>query len=281
MVFKHIHFIINPAAGKKEPILSIINEAFDQTDTDWEVTVTKRGTNIGDIATGLIGKTDLIVVYGGDGCVTEVAGALAGSDTPMAIIPGGTANVMSKELGIPQDATEALALLKAENLDIRKVDMGIVNGMPFLLRINLGIMADMVLQTDRKLKDNIGQLAYGITAIKTIAEASLTEYTLTLDGQEIKESGVSLTITNSGHIGIGDFALQPGVSINDGKLDVILLKDASLLSLIKTAGSTLLQNETDAIKHWQAREVQIREEKADSLLINVKPGCIKIAAPKL
>jgi len=62
-------------------------------------------------------------------------------------------NVMSKELGIPQDATEAVALLKAENLDIRKVDMDTVNGIPFLIRINLGIIADMVLQTDWKIKD--------------------------------------------------------------------------------------------------------------------------------
>jgi diacylglycerol kinase (ATP) len=292
MKFKHIHFIINPAAGKKEPILSFINEAFDETNIDWDITVTKRGTNIGKIASELIGKTDLIVVYGGDGCVTEVAGALAGSDTPLGIIPGGTANVMSKELGIPQDAVEALALLKAEDLVIRQIDMGTVNNMPFLLRINMGIMADMVLQTDRELKDNIGQLAYGITAIKTIAEATPVEYTLKLDGQEIKESGVLLTITNSGHIGIGDFALQPGISITDGKLDVILLKDASLLSLIKTAGSTLLQNKTDAVKHWQVEEVLVdssnefsfvcddREEKAASLIIRVKPGSIKIVALK-
>jgi diacylglycerol kinase (ATP) len=292
MKFKHIHFIINPASGKEEPILSYINQVFDNSGTEWDVAITKRGTGAGDIARTLIGKTDLIAVYGGDGCVTEVASALCGTDMPMIIIPGGTANVMAKELGVPIDAKAALEWLKSDEIQISALDMGSMNGHPFLLRINLGIMADMILQTGRKLKDSIGQLAYGVTAIKTLADAQPVTYMIEMDGTMIEETSVSLTITNSGNIGIGDFALQPGISVTDGLLDVILLKDASLTSLLKTAGSTLLQNETDAVKHWQCKEVKIsmdqattficddREETAKELSIKVVPASIKMAVPE-
>lgn len=291
MKFKHIYFIINPASGKEEPILSYINQVFDNSGTDWDVAITKRGTSAGDIARTLTGKTDLIAVYGGDGCVTEVASVLCGTDIPMVIIPGGTANVMAKELGIPIDTEAALNWLKDGQIQVNTIDMGSMNGHPFLLRINLGIMADMILQTDRKLKDSIGQLAYGITAIKTITDAEPVIYTIEIDGTATQETSVSLTVTNSGNIGIGDFALQPGISITDGLLDVILLKDASFTSLLKTAGSTLLQNETDAIKHWQCKEVKIsmdqektficddREETAKELSIKVVPASIKMIVP--
>jgi diacylglycerol kinase (ATP) len=291
MKFKHIHFIINPASGKEEPILSYINQVFDNSDINWDVTVTKRGISAGDIARNLIGKTDLIAVYGGDGCVTEVASALYETAMPMAIIPGGTANVMAKELAIPIDTKEAIQLLISEKASFKIIDMGLMNDHPFLLRVNLGIMADMILETDRDLKDNIGQMAYGVTAIKTIANAEPIKYQLEIDGKYIEESGVSLTVTNSGNMGIGDFALQPGISITDGLLDVILLKDTNFVSLLKVAGSTLLQNETDAIRHWSCKQVTITteqeqhficddyEETARVLNIKVAPAAIRILVP--
>jgi diacylglycerol kinase (ATP) len=291
MKFRHIHFIINPASGKEEPILSYINQVFDNSDINWDITVTKRGISAGDIARTLIGKTDLIAVYGGDGCVTEVASALYDTAMPMAIIPGGTANVMAKELAIPIDTKEAIQLLISEQVFFKTIDMGLMNDHPFLLRVNLGIMADMILETDRDLKDNIGQLAYGVTAIKTIANAEPIKYQLEIDGKFVEESGVSLTVTNSGNMGIGDFALQPGISITDGLLDVILLKDTNFVSLLKVAGSTLLQNETDAIRHWSCKQVTITteqeqhficddyEETARVLNIKVAPAAIQILVP--
>lgn len=291
MKFNNIHFIINPASGKEEPILFYINQALDNSGINWEVSITKKDKSSGDIAKGLVGKTDLVVVYGGDGCVTDVASALHGSDTPMAIIPGGTANVMAKELGIPLESVAALKLLTSGEMQLKSVDMGLMNGHPFLLRINLGIMADMVLNADQGLKNNIGQLAYGIAAVKTLSASEPIQYHLEIDGQIVEEKGVSLTVTNSGNIGIGDFALQPGISITDGLLDIILLRDTDFMSLLKVTGSTLLQNETDALKHWQCKKVVIRldhaqhylcddyGETAQELSIEVVPSSIQILVP--
>ncbi|AYL96580.1 diacylglycerol/lipid kinase family protein [Mucilaginibacter celer] len=291
MKFKHIHFIVNPASGKEEPVLSYINKVLDDSGINWELSITKKHISAADIARKLIGKTELIAVYGGDGCVTEVASALQGSGTPMAIIPGGTANVMAKELGIPQETLLALEVLKSNGAMLKLVDMGLMNGKPFLLRVNLGIMADMVLQADRELKDEIGQLAYGITALKTINNAEPVKYRLEIDGEVFEEQAVSITVTNSGNMGIGDFALQPGISITDGLLDVILLRDNSFMSLMKAAGSALLQNKTDAVQHWQCKKVAIDslteqkficddfEQQAKRIEIEVIPASINILVP--
>ena len=291
MKFKHIHFIVNPASGKQEPILSYINQAMASSNTNWDITVTKKDVSADKVARELIGKTDLVAVYGGDGCVTAVASALHATQTPMAVIPGGTANVMAKELGIPLDTIEALELLAKNDSRIMEVDMGLVNGTPFLLRVNLGIMATMITNADRGIKESLGQLAYGVTAIRSVANAKSVNYHLVIDGKEIVADGVSLTVTNSGNIGIGDFALQPGISITDGKLDVVLMKENSFISLLKIAGSTLLQQETEALRHWKVDSVAISmdeeqvficddtEMTARKLDIKVVPGSIKILVP--
>lgn len=291
MKFNHIHFIINPASGKEEPVLFYINQALSDSSIDWDISVIKKNENPGDIARTLFGKTDVVAVYGGDGCVTAVAGAVHGTETPMAIIPGGTANVMARELGVPLETRAAIELLVQGHCQVKAIDMGTMNGRPFLLRVNLGIMADMVLHADRKLKDYIGRLAYGVAAVETMTGARPVEYQLEIDGKSISETAVSLTVTNSGNIGVGNFSLQPGISVTDGLLDVILLKDNSFISMLKLAESTLLQNETNALMHWQCRQVVIRfakmqtficddsEQTANELTIKVVPASIKIVVP--
>jgi diacylglycerol kinase (ATP) len=198
---------------------------------------------------------------------------------------------MAKELGMPMDTAQALAVLTNETYQLRPVDMGTMNGEPFLLRVNIGIMADMVITADRNLKDHIGQLAYGLTAIKTVSAAEPINYRLVIDGVELMEKGVSLTITNSGHIGIGEFSLHPEISTSDGFLDIILMKDSDLLSVLKIAGHTLLQSTTDALSHWKCKSVAIyldtpvdficddRTVTAQQIEINVVPAAIQLLVP--
>jgi diacylglycerol kinase (ATP) len=291
MKFKNIHFILNPAAGSGEPILSHINKVFCESGINWDISITQKDGDAAKIAKSLIGKTDLIAVYGGDGSLTEVAGALYGSKMPMGIIPGGTANVIAKELGIPITTLAALELLKSDSLKIVKVDMGLVNKQPFMIRINLGIMAEMIIQADRKLKDSLGQIAYGVTAIQSLINTEPVNYNILIDGKKFNEKAVALTVTNFGGLGIKSFDLLPGISINDGLLDVILLNDSGFMSVLKVAGSTLLQNDSDVLKHWKCREIIITMDKivpyicddlektAEKLHIKVVPRAMKIVVP--
>src|SRR3954451_2928340 len=82
---------------------------------------------------------DLVTAFGGDGTVNEAAHGLAGSDTPLSVLPGGSTNVFCRILGIPNeivDATEHLLRL-ADDWQPRRVDLGLVNGRPFTFSAGL------------------------------------------------------------------------------------------------------------------------------------------------
>ena len=262
MKFQNIHVIINPAAGKRQPILAYLNKTFFNSYAKLKVYEASQKDDVFSIASRLADKNDLIAIYGGDGCISEVARALFGKKATMGIIPGGTANVTSKELEIPQDAEDAIALLINDLSKVIHMDMGVVNGTPFVLRVNLGIMADMVIGADKKMKDSFGQLAYGFSAVESIWESASNKYKMIIDGEEINEAGVSLTVTNAGNIGIGDFSFLPGIGVTDGFLDVILMNDTNFSSLMCVAGTTLFQTESDVLKHWKCKEITIYPEKA-------------------
>jgi len=257
---------------------------------DWAVSVTHKAGEAFAIAKGLIGRTDLVAAYGGDGTVMEVARALHGSNTPMAILPGGTANVMAKELDIPLDSQEAIRLLSAPDSILKEVDMGLVNGCPFLIRVNLGILADMITEASPETKDRWGQWAYGITAFQTLQQESRL-FRLTIDGVAITQEAVALTITNAGNIGRKGYAFLPGISVSDGWLDVIALDKADLTSLLKVTGSVLFQTDSSVLKHWRAKEIQIHTEDDNQFLcddtaetardlhIRISPRSLKILVP--
>jgi len=287
----HIFFIINPFSGKDEPVEAIIRQVFKDSEQKITVYVLKEGEDPAEVARGAISEADLIAVYGGDGSVTEVASALINTNMPLAIIAGGTANVLSKELGIPQNTEDALTYIQEGRYHFKTIDTGTVNGRPFLLRVNLGIMAEMITETDPELKDKIGQMAYGVATVKSLANAVPVNYYLNIDGKLIDATGVSLTVTNSGSMGIGDFQLQPGISVSDGLLDVILMKDAGFLSIIKAAGGALFGTETDAVSHWTCKEVTVTlpreqgylcddcEVKDTELNIKVVPASLTVVVP--
>jgi diacylglycerol kinase family enzyme len=292
MKFKNIHVIINPAPAQREPILAYLDKAIAGTDVQLQVYVASPDDDVFAIASRLAGEDQLVAIYGGDGCVSEVAKALYGKRATMAIIPGGTANVTAKNLGIPQDTETAIMLLTSETADMIYMDMGVVNGTPFMLRINMGIMADMVIAASADMKDSYGQLAYGFTAIESIWAARPVKYRMVIDGTEFTEEGVSLTVTNAGNIGIGDFAILPGISVTDGWLDVILMHDTDFTSLVRVAGTTLFQTGSEVLKHWKCREMSIALEKPEKYIcddtemeaallhIKVMPAALRVLVPK-
>ena len=291
MKFKNIHIIINPASGTEEPILSYLNKSFENSGSKWSISVVHEKSDIKNSIKQIIKQSDLIVVYGGDGTVVEVAQHLIGKDIPLAILPGGTANILAKELGIGSNTLEAIALINNPNNKIIKIDTGLMNDIPFLIRVNFGIMAEMVSNTDRNLKNNFGQFAYGISAFQTLIEAEPIKFKMKIDGVEIKEHGVSLTITNSGNIGIEGYEFLPDISIEDGYFDVILLDQSNFLSVLKVAGSILLQTESEVLKRWKCKNITIKlpkshaficddaEMKAKEIKISIKPKSLNVLVP--
>lgn len=101
----------------------------------------------------------------------EAVRGLAGSKTPLASLPGGTANLMSVELGIPRNLALAVAISADPNSRVRVVDAGLFgNQTHFLLRVALSFAARKVEIADRDLKDCYGIMAYSIGALKALTD---------------------------------------------------------------------------------------------------------------
>lgn len=290
-MLNHLDIIINPGSGKEEPILSWLAKALDPSPITWKAHVINAIGEAAALAKSLAGKATAVVAYGGDGTVMEVARGLYKTNTPLAIIPGGTANVMAKELSIPVDTQAAIALLAGGDYRILPIDMALVNNIPFLIRINMGIFADMVTEASTELKDRWGQWAYGITALQTLQKASPVSYVLEVDGETFTQDAVAVTIMNAGNIGRQGYSLLPGISVTDGLLDVVMLDDSDILTLLKATTSAALQKESNVLRHWRGKEVRLWTEEKQTYIrddetgegrqwhVKVAPHCLNVIVP--
>lgn len=267
--YRRIQLIINPTAGQDKPILGAINNVFAPAGIDWEVSITKKaGDGIEFARQAIAAGVDAIAVYGGDGTVMEVASGVRGTSTPLAIIPGGTANVMSVELGIPNDVTQAASLLVSNSVP-RWVDMGQVGEDYFLLRVGIGFEAQMVEGAPRELKDRIGTLAYAFSALQALRDPQIARYRLTLDGLVVETEGMTCMVANAGNLGVQGLLIAPQVDVSDGLLDVVVIRSADLPALLSVAASVMRgDTKAEPLLHWQAREVRVEADPPQSVQVD-------------
>jgi diacylglycerol kinase (ATP) len=281
-----IVLLFNPAAGTKEKVTPAM---LREKGFEGEIVIAKAPGDVFELAKRFASDAEVVAVYGGDGTVMEAARALCKTETSLAIVPGGTANVMAKELNIPLPLDKSLELLRSGH-QIRRIDMGMVNGDPFLIRLNIGLFADMVSEADAGLKEKWGQWAYGLAAFQTLGREAI-DFHLTLDGRSIIDKAVALTVTNAGNVGKSGYSFLPDIAVDDGWLDVIALDNTDIVSLLKLGGSILLQKDTHVLRHWRAKEIVIRfdpdnlwlcddaERSGNQLKIEIMPSALQILVP--
>src|SRR3954447_1916122 len=193
-----------------------------------------HATEIGREA--LDGGYDVVVAFGGDGTLNEVVNGVAGTDLPVAILPGGSTNVVARTLGMPNDvvdATEHLLTL-ADDWQPRKIDLGMVDDRYFVFACGAGIDASVVKRVDRNptLKGNAGPYYYSWAGISSFYRKYLlnpVRMRTTVDGAEPVE-GVTTIVQNSDPFTY--FASRPirvceGIEIDDGTLSLAVLKRAA------------------------------------------------------
>jgi diacylglycerol kinase (ATP) len=267
--YRNVVVIINPAAGQDRPILGVMNKAFHDAGIDWDVKITKAGGDAERFAHEAVAAgVDAVGVYGGDGTVMEVANGMLGSKVPLAIFPGGTANVMSLELGIPSDLAEAMALVCTGNSFVRKVDVGRCDDRYFMLRIGIGFEADMIRNADREAKSRMGRLAYLLSALQT--EKKMACFRMTLDDDdEIEVEGMSCMIANSGNVGVPGLTMARMVDVSDGLLDVLVIHSANIGALVEVAASAA--GLSDSLSHYQVRKVTVHADPPQAAICDGEP----------
>lgn len=263
--FQHIHVIINPSSGQDEPILNTINTVFNEFDAHWTVSITHKYGDGKTLAQQAIENgADLIVAYGGDGTIVDVVNGVVGSDVPLAVLPGGTGNGIMKELGIPLTLAEAARSIF--EFPIETIDVGYTEQTYYLLRLDLGIIADVVSGTTREMKDRWGAMAYLMNTATHITRPART-YTLKLDDEEVTIEGIGCIVTNANKIGALQLGFNEKTKINDGKLDIIVMTDiGTILQNVATSLIQLNNNVAVNLHHWQSKSVTIHTQEPQQVL---------------
>lgn len=286
--FQNIHVIINPSAGGDEPILNTINDVFAVHEVNWSVSVTTTHVNGTTLAQKAIeAGADLIVAYGGDGTMREVASGLIGHNVPLAILPGGTGNALGTEIGIPMTLREAVELIFDEQTTLRPIDAGQIGEDYFLLRADFGLSVEALGAASRDLKDRFGNFAYVFSAFKNFGELSTTTYHLTIDGETIEAQGVFCLVVNAGGIGGGTpLSINKHIACDDGLMDIMVIEKNWGSALTMAASILDIGDAEESLQHWQGYEITVQTEPAQGIgldgdIYGESPATIRILSAAL
>jgi diacylglycerol kinase family enzyme len=183
---------------------------------------------------------DVVVAFGGDGTVNEAANGLLGSTTPLCCLPGGSANVFGKILGIPGDVVDATEhlLAMADDWSPRRVDLGVVNGRCFTFASGLGLDASVVERVDAnpRLKSRLGAYYFTWVAVGTF----LRRYLVSPPQLEVEDAagkklaGVTAIVQNGSpftYFQNRPIEIADGAALDSGALAGGVLRSATLLSM--------------------------------------------------
>ncbi len=268
--------IYNPTAGQrdrraemrrlservKERGLELINAP---TDAPGHATEIVRSF----LPTGL----DVVAVCGGDGTISEAASGLAGSSVPLAILPGGTSNVLVRELSIPLDLEKATDLI-FEGVP-RPVRLLLANDRPFLLWAGVGLDARIMGRTRPLLKRWLGRAGIFFTVAREFFRYEFPRLEVTVDGKRYESTFA--VVCHARHYA-GDWIIAPEASLDSDEMDVLLFAGRgrwrffSLFRQIRLARSGHLTR--GLAKTVRGRLVTIRSLESYPVEVHVDGDCV-------
>ena len=234
---------------------------------------------------------DVMFVWGGDGTVQRCIDAVADTDTAVAILPAGTANLLAANLNVPHDLAEAVRT--GLHGDRRRLDTGSVNGEHFAVMAGAGFDARMIADADRGTKDRLGRAAYVVTGIRNL-RARRVRATIEVDGKRFFQGKVSCVLTaNVGKI-LGGVEAFPRARPDDGRLELGVVTAKNPVQWARTFGRLALGHpeQSPFAKVTQGRKFRIRFDEplrfeldggarpaSRKLRIKVRPSSVTICVP--
>jgi YegS/Rv2252/BmrU family lipid kinase len=192
---------------------------------------------------------ETVAAAGGDGTVSAVANGLIGSQARLGIIPLGTANVLARELGIPLSLESSCALLTGP-YRTAAIDAMKVGKRYYFTQIGIGIDALMVRDTSVAHKHWWGNLAYIWAAVSRLAGFQSRRLSISTDGRGLRPKALQVVIANCGTLGASAFRWGPDICLEDGRIDVCILKTRTLLDHLSVGWNVLRD------RHRQERRIQ-------------------------
>ncbi len=164
---------------------------------------------------------DVAVAVGGDGTLNEVVNGLDGYDTPLGVVPLGTANDFARQAGIPPDADHAMDVILLRK-PVR-IDTASLNGRRFLNVSTGGIGAEATAETPAQVKATIGTLAYAISGLRKLADFTPNAGVFRGGGYVLECEFILFAVGSARSTG-GGTMITPHASTTDGLLDLMVIE---------------------------------------------------------
>jgi YegS/Rv2252/BmrU family lipid kinase len=285
--------IINPIAGGVSPRAARARQQLARAIVDpggapVDVLLTEGVGHARELAKAAVQRgARLVLAWGGDGTINEVASALAFDQAALGIIPAGSGNGLARELGVHWRPDRAIAdAMKAEP---RKMDLGEIDGHLFANMAGVGFDAHIASQFATASRRGFVGYA-GITA-RALRTYRPQHYTVTIAGVETGHHAVLVTIANSAQFG-NNARIAPGARVDDGELDLVVVEERSRLATMwqmprlfngtvaRVRGCTIRRIREVTIESDQPMTYHVDGEPVNGgtiLRARIHPGALRIA----
>ena len=283
--------LVNPSAGggRVRHLLPEVEATLQARGVDHRTVLTENIEHALGEARTASQAGQAVVVMSGDGLIGQVGGGLAGTGTPLGVIPGGRGNDFARVVGIPTEIGAAVDLLAAGHT--REIDVGEVNGRRFLCIASCGFDSDCnrIANETRFIK---GNLVYLYAVLRAMAAWKPARFTVVLDGESHEFTGYSVAAANGKAYGGGMF-FAPDAELDDGRLDIVWVSQVPKLRYLAHVPSVFRGRhvEHDEVTVLRGTEVELSADRPFAVYadgdhitdlparVRVLPRALRVIAP--
>ena len=206
----------------------------------------------------------LVVVGGGDGTFSAIAGEFARTTTALGVLPLGTGNAFARDLGIPADLKSACEIIAAGK--VASVDMGVVGGREFLNVATVGLTTQIARGLDPAQKKRFGRVAYLVSVLRALRDVQPFHAVIDLQ-TTVEDFDSLLVVIGNGRFHAGPFPVSEDASIKGGRLAIYALASKRKTDLVKVALRMLGggRPKFDEIRSFQASAGRLSTDPIQSL----------------
>ncbi len=226
-------------------------------DVDVQIRVANSSSEATSAANQAAQSAAIVIAVGGDGTVSDVATGIFGSSAALGVVPAGSTNIAARSLGIPADPAAALALLGGSH-QLRAIDIGRSEDRSFVHIAGAGFDAQLFKGANPVWKRRLGWFAYLPAAIAAL-RLPPSDVRITADEAILDARSPLVLIANGGSAIAPQFRIYPGITIDDGWLDVLIFTSSTTAQVAMTLGfaGTQQLERSPHVVHRRARAVRI------------------------
>jgi diacylglycerol kinase (ATP) len=275
--------ITNPAARRGRLLEQRARAALLAAGVEFDVVVTSHQGHAAIVAAERARDFAAVFTLGGDGTAMEVIGALAGTGTPVGVLPGGTGNLVARALRTPRRIELAVrALLHG---DVASFDLGYIPecNRRFAFSSGVGVDARMIDETNPETKRRFGIGAYIHTGVRVGLRRRPFRVRAEVDGFVVEREATSLMVANFGTVLDRLFVLGPGIEQDDGLLDLCVFSPRHSPDVVRIAWRLFRRDfgSDDSLFYRSGREFRIECDppqlyQADGELLGTTPYTVRV-----